>query len=99
MKFLEIKTQEEGNNLYIEIMRSDDLKSLDMLHLLNHLIQKLAVIYKLPVQYLTRMLHEGVGGDLLTDPTEEEKKSINDLMDQIKKELRDMARRYEDEQI
>ena len=92
MKFLDIKTHEVGNNVHIEIMHSENLTSLDMLHLLDELILKLAVIYKLPVQYLTGMLHAGVGGDLLTDPTKEEKASINDLLDQIKKEIKDIAR-------
>jgi len=92
MKYLGIRTYDEGMNHYIRIMKSEGLTALEMLHMLDDLTQKLAVMYKLPVQFLTGMLHAGAGGDLIDEPTKEERQSLDELLDQIKKELVKVAK-------
>lgn len=91
MKYLGIRTHDEGKDHHIEIMKSEGLTALDMLHLLDDLTQKLAVLYKLPAQYITGMLHAGAGGDLIRQPEGEEMESINKLLEEIQEELANAA--------
>jgi hypothetical protein len=91
MKFLGIRTYYEGKDHHIEILKSEGLTALDILHLLDDLTQKLAVLYKLPAQYITGMLHAGAGGDMIEQPEGEEMKSINKLLEEIQEELTNAA--------
>lgn len=91
MKFLSIRTFNDGKDHHIEIERSEGITALDMLHLLDDLTQKLAVLYKLPVQYITGMLHAGAGGDLIRQPEGEERESIDNLLKEIQEELTNAA--------
>lgn len=85
--FLGIRTHNEGEDHHIEILKSEGLTALDMLHLLNDLLEKLAVLYKLPVQYISGMIHAGLGGDMFEQPKEEELKSIDKLLKEIQEEI------------
>lgn len=92
MKYLGIRTFDKGKDHHIEILQSEGLTALDMLHLLDDLIQKLAVLYKLPAQYITGMLHAGAGGDMIEQPEGEEMESINKLLEEIQEELAKCSR-------
>lgn len=86
--FLGVVTHDEGEDHHIEIQRSKGLTALDALHLLNDLVEKLAVLYKLPAQYISGMLHAGLGGDAFEQPKSEEIESINNLLKEIQEELK-----------
>ena len=84
---LAIRRYDDGKDIYIEIATSKGLTASDMIDLLYDLMEKLAEKYKLPVQYLIGIIHAGMGGDMFEQPTEEELKSIDKLIKELREEI------------